>query len=79
MLEVALEEARTGLGEGGIPIGAALFTTDGMLLGRGPQSARPRAGSLTLRRGLASTECVQLLAGFIAAHPELWHEDIGEQ
>jgi len=28
---------------------------------------------------LASEECVQLLAGFIAAHPELWHEDIGEQ
>src|ERR671914_2343926 len=28
---------------------------------------------------LASTECVQLLAGFIAAHPELWHEDIGEE
>jgi cytosine deaminase len=35
MLEVALEEARTGLGEGGIPIGAALFTADGTLLGRG--------------------------------------------
>jgi hypothetical protein len=28
---------------------------------------------------LASKECVQLLASFIAAHPELWHEDIGEQ
>jgi hypothetical protein len=28
---------------------------------------------------LASTECMQLLAGFIAAHPELWQEDIGEQ
>ena len=35
MLEVALEEARTGLAEGGIPIGAALFTGDGTLLGRG--------------------------------------------
>ena len=35
MLEVALEEARTGFAEGGIPIGAALFTTDGALLGRG--------------------------------------------
>ena len=35
MLEVALEEARTGLAEGGIPIGAALFTADGALLGRG--------------------------------------------
>jgi len=35
MLTVALEEARLGLSEGGIPIGAALFTTDGVLLGRG--------------------------------------------
>lgn len=35
MLAVAVEEARTGLAEGGIPIGAALFDRDGHLLGRG--------------------------------------------
>ncbi len=35
MLGVALEEARQGLAEGGIPIGAALFHRDGRLLGRG--------------------------------------------
>jgi creatinine deaminase len=35
MLAVALEEARAGLAEGGIPIGAALFAADGTLLGRG--------------------------------------------
>ena len=35
MLQVAIEEARQGLVEGGIPIGAALFTRDGKLLGRG--------------------------------------------
>jgi cytosine deaminase len=35
MLAVALEEARLGLAEGGIPIGAALFGADGELLGRG--------------------------------------------
>ena len=34
-LAVALEEARLGLAEGGIPIGAALFHRDGTLLGRG--------------------------------------------
>jgi cytosine deaminase len=34
-LTVALEEARLGLAEGGIPIGAALFHRDGTLLGRG--------------------------------------------
>ena len=35
MLEIALEEARAGRAEGGIPIGAALFGADGALLGRG--------------------------------------------
>ena len=142
MLEIALEEARAGLGEGGIPIGAALFSADGTLLGRGRnrrvqeqdpslhgetdafrRSGRRRtyrdtvmvttlapcwycsglvrqfgipkvvvgesvnlSGGIDWLRGcgvevvdLASTECVQLLAGFIAAHPELWHEDIGEE
>jgi cytosine deaminase len=34
-LDVAIEEARLGLAEGGIPIGAALFHKDGTLLGRG--------------------------------------------
>ena len=35
MLAVALEEAKLGLAEGGIPIGAALFDRSGRLLGRG--------------------------------------------
>jgi cytosine/creatinine deaminase len=35
MLTVAVEEARKGLDEGGIPIGAALFTRSGVLLGAG--------------------------------------------
>lgn len=35
LLNVALEEARLGLSEGGIPIGAALFDAQGTLLGRG--------------------------------------------
>ncbi len=35
MLEVALNEARLGFGEGGVPVGAALFASDGTLLGRG--------------------------------------------
>jgi len=35
MLAVAVEEARAGLAEGGIPIGAALFGPGGDLLGRG--------------------------------------------
>jgi cytosine deaminase len=141
MLDVALEEARAGMAEGGIPIGAALFAADGTLLGRGHnrrvqdddpslhaetdafrRSGRRRSyrdtvmattlapcwycsglvrqfgiskvvvgesvnfsgGIGWLRESgvevvdLASTECIQLLAGFIEAHPALWHEDIGE-
>ena len=35
MLDTAIQEARIGLAEGGIPIGAALFHQDGTLLGRG--------------------------------------------
>lgn len=34
-LGTALDEARAGLAEGGIPIGAALYGADGVLLGRG--------------------------------------------
>lgn len=141
MLAVALEEARTGRAEGGIPIGAALFTRDGELLGRGHNrrvqdddpsahgetDAFRRAGrrrsyrdtvmvttlspcwycsglvrqfgigtvvlgeSRTFAGGaqwlreagvevidLDSSECFELLQGFIAEHPEVWNEDIGE-
>ena len=35
MLAVAIEEARIGLAEGGVPVGAALFAEGGRLLGRG--------------------------------------------
>ena len=141
MLAVALEEARTGRAEGGIPIGAALFTRDGELLGRGHNrrvqeddpsvhgetDAFRRAGrrrsykdtvmvttlspcwycsglvrqfgigavvigeSRTFAGGAAwlresgvevidldSDDCYELLQGFIAEHPEVWDEDIGE-
>ncbi|MGD2114096.1 MAG: nucleoside deaminase [Acidobacteriota bacterium] len=141
MLQVAIDEARQGLEEGGIPIGAALFRRDGTLLGRGHNrrvqeddpsvhaetDAFRKAGrqrsyrdtvmvttlapcwycsglvvqfrigavvvgeSRTFRGGLdwlrergvevidlESEECRRMLAGFIAARPELWNEDIGE-
>ncbi len=35
LLQVALEEARVGFAEGGVPVGAALFDAKGQLLGRG--------------------------------------------
>ena len=34
-LAIAVEEAEAGLAEGGIPIGAALMSADGQVLGRG--------------------------------------------
>ena len=142
MLETAIEEARRGLAEGGIPIGAALFDSTGKLLGSGHnrrvQDGDPSAHgetdafrktgrqrsyrdkimvttlapcwycsglirqfgigtvvvgeSVNFRGGidwlqehgikvidLASKECVQMLAKFIAENPALWHEDIGEE
>ena len=141
MLRVALEEARQGLAEGGIPIGAALFNRQGTLLGRGHNrrvqdddpsvhgetdafrnAGRQRrygdtimvttlapcwycsglvrqfkigtvvAGeSVNFSGGLAwlreagvavidlnSAACIEMLASYIAAHPEVWNEDIGE-
>jgi creatinine deaminase len=35
MLGVALEQARIGLAEGGVPVGGAIFRNDGLLLGAG--------------------------------------------
>ena len=141
MLAAALDEARAGLREGGIPIGSALFDASGRLLGRGHNQRVQRddpsahaeieafrnAGrrrsygdtiisttlapcwycsgmirqfgigtavvgeSRTFRGGidwlresgvqvvdLASDECARLLESFIAAHAEIWYEDIGE-
>jgi cytosine deaminase len=141
MLAVALAQARTGLAEGGIPIGAAIFDANGKLLGAGHNrrvqqgdpsmhgetdafrnAGRQRSyrdlimvttlapcwycsglvrqfgfrtvvvgesrnfqGGIEWLRSLNvqvidldSQECVALLAEYIAAHPEVWNEDIGE-
>jgi cytosine/creatinine deaminase len=45
--QAALEEAKKGLSEGGIPIGAALVGADGKILGRG-HNLRMQKGSATL-------------------------------
>jgi len=142
MLAVALEEARLGFDEGGIPIGAALFRRTGELVSRGRNrrvqqddpsvhgetdafrragrqhsyrdlvmvttlapcwycsglvrqfrigtlvvgESRTFAGGLDwLRKNgvevidLDSAECRELLESFIARHPEVWNEDIGEE
>ncbi|GGP63764.1 nucleoside deaminase [Saccharothrix coeruleofusca] len=142
MLAVAVAEARQGLVEGGIPIGAALFGPDGDLLGRGHNrrvqdgdasthaetAAFRAAGRRPGYRGttmvttlspcwycsglvrqfgishvvigeartfhgghdwlaehgvritlLDDPECVAMMTDFIAARPELWFEDIGQE
>lgn len=142
MLTVALEEARQGRAEGGIPIGAALFRREGELVSRGHnrrvQEGDPsihaetdafrRAGRQKCYRDLVmvttlapcwycsglvrqfrigmvivgesrtfsggfnwlrengipvvdldNRECSELLGGYIAEHPEVWNEDIGEE
>lgn len=35
LLTIAIEEAKLGLAEGGVPVGAALFDAEGQVLGRG--------------------------------------------
>jgi creatinine deaminase len=142
MLAVALEEAREGFAEGGIPIGAALFTRTGELISRGHNrrvqqgdpsvhgetdafrragrqrsyrnlvmvttlapcwycsglvrqfrigalvvgESRTFAGGLDWLREngvevieLDNSECRELLESYIAKHPEIWNEDIGEE
>ena len=66
MLAVAIDEARTGLAEGGVPVGGALFAADGRswggdatggcrrddpsIHGRPTPSARPAASRATVAR-----------------------------
>ncbi|MBF9072174.1 nucleoside deaminase [Streptacidiphilus sp. NEAU-YB345] len=73
MLDTAVDEARAGLAEGGIPIGAALYGPDGEVLGRG-RNRRVQDGDPSLhaetsafrdagrRRGYARTTMVTTLS-----------------
>lgn len=48
----AVEEAKKGAEEGGVPIGACLVSKDGKILGRG-HNMRVQKGSTTLHVGLS--------------------------
>ena len=63
LLAVALEEARTGLAEGGIPIGAALFGPDGELLGRG-HNRRVQDGDPSMHAETAAFRAAGRLRGY---------------
>lgn len=48
----AVEEAKQGFSEGGVPIGAALVSKDGKILGRG-HNMRVQKGSAVLHVSIA--------------------------
>ena len=58
MLAVAIEEARIGLGEGGVPVGAALFTREGELCSAGAAIAACRRAipAFTAKRTLFAAQ-----------------------
>ncbi|KAI4788485.1 cytosine deaminase [Aureobasidium sp. EXF-8846] len=51
--QAALEEARKGASEGGVPIGACLVSADGKILGRG-HNLRMQEGSPTIHGEIAA-------------------------
>jgi cytosine/creatinine deaminase len=63
MLTVALEEARLGLAEGGIPIGAAPFGPDSELLGRG-HNRRIQDGDPSMHAETAAFRAAGRLRGY---------------
>ncbi|MCX4744363.1 nucleoside deaminase [Kitasatospora sp. NBC_01287] len=63
MLSVALAEARLGLAEGGIPIGAALFGPDGEVLGRG-RNRRVQDGDPSTHAETAAFRAAGRLRGY---------------
>ncbi|MFJ8440273.1 nucleoside deaminase [Kitasatospora griseola] len=62
-LTVAVAEARLGLAEGGIPIGAALFGVDGELLGRG-HNRRVQDGDPSMHAETAAFRAAGRLRGY---------------
>ncbi len=62
-LAVAVEEARAGLAEGGIPIGAALFGPDGELLGRG-RNRRVQDGDPSLHAETSAFRAAGRMRGY---------------
>jgi creatinine deaminase len=63
LLAVAVDEARLGLAEGGIPIGAALFGPDGELLGRG-RNRRVQDGDPSMHAETAAFRAAGRLRGY---------------
>jgi len=73
-MAVAIEQARIGRDEGGVPIGAVVVAENETFIGA-EELLRVYGVEVVVRR---SQECIDLMAEFIASHPHVWHEDIGE-
>ncbi len=78
-MRAAIDEARMGAAEVGVPIGSVLVK-DGVIVGESETFAGGRAfmeshGAEVIDLDL--DECKQLMADFIKRHPEIWNEDIG--
>jgi hypothetical protein len=63
----AVEEAKKGAAEGGVPIGAALVSKDGKILGRG-HNMRVQKGSATLH------VCSSYRVSLHESDPVIWDE-----
>ena len=70
-LEAALDEARQGLEEGGIP--RVIIGENHTFMGE-EEWLTSRGVMLEV---LQDEECVRIMTGFIAEKPDLWNEDIG--
>jgi len=73
MLEVAKAEARKGLAEGGIPIGAAVFDESGKLVGAGHNRRVQIAIRQCMRRPMLSAAPGDSAATANSLWPPLWH------
>ena len=60
---IAVEEARKGFAEGGVPIGACLVSKDGKILGHG-HNMRVQKGSATLHVRRSEVKAVKVPAYF---------------
>lgn len=72
-MQAAIEEARLGLQEGGIP--KVVIGENQTFMG-GEALLRSQGVELQV---LQDNTCIELMRHFIASKPELWNEDIGEQ
>ncbi|ODV69598.1 cytosine deaminase [Hyphopichia burtonii NRRL Y-1933] len=66
-MQIALEEAKKGYEEGGVPIGGALIHEDGTVLGRG-HNMRFQKNSATLHGEISTLENAGRLQGSVYKH-----------